>query len=57
MNTLLALILNLFSLILMTVCTVVFMQYSYRRKMTQCFSFCQILIINWIVCHIIDIFL
>ena len=56
MNTLLALILNLFSLILMTVCTVVFMQCSYRKKMTQCFSACQILIVNWIVCHIIDIF-
>lgn len=56
MNTLLALILNIFSLILMTVCTVVFMQYSYRKKMTQYFSACQILIINWIVCHIIDIF-
>ena len=56
MNTLLALILNIFSLILMTVCTVVFMQYSYRKKMTQYFSACQILIINRIVFQIIDIF-
>lgn len=56
MDDLLALILNLLSLCLMVVCTVIFLQNSYNRKISQCFAGCQILIINWIVCHILDIF-
>lgn len=56
MSSLLALFLNIISLILMTVCTVVLAQYSQSDKMARCFSVCQILIINWITCHLIDIF-
>lgn len=56
MDTLLTLGLNLVSLSLTIISTVVFIQNSYSQKMSRYFTACQILIINWIVCHIFDIF-
>ena len=56
MDTLLTLGLNLVSLSLTIISTVVFIQNSYSQKMSRYFTACQVLIINWIVCHIFDIF-
>lgn len=55
MSVLLMIILNICSLLLMTVCTSVLIQNSVQSKVAKCFSTCQLLTVNWIICHILDV--
>lgn len=45
---------NILSLILMIICTNILCNHKVKDKTSQCFIVCQILIINWILCHIMD---
>lgn len=50
------LFLNVLSLILMTISLVGIFQYTKNNKMAQSFCICEILVINWIICHMLDMF-
>lgn len=49
------LLLNIVTIILMTVCTTVLIQYSVQNKAKNYFIACQILTINWTICHMFDV--
>lgn len=48
------LLLNILSIILVTICTVMLCHHRVKDSAAKTFIACQILTINWIVCHIMD---